>query len=165
MELTEAGRDEAGRLAARLTGHPWAAVVTSPLRRAADTARLAGFPAAVPDPDLQEWDYGADEGRTSAEIQAGRPGWTIWADGVTGGETIADVAARVDRVISRVRAREGDTLAFAHGHVLRILAARWLGEAPTFGAKLALGTGAVSVLGWEHEIAVIERWNEPPPGE
>ena len=137
-------------------------MLSSPLSRALETARLAGFGARVETTeDLLEWDYGADEGRTTPEIRGDRPGWTIWRDGPKDGETIDQVAARVERVIARVRALDGDALVFAHGHVLRVLAARWLGEPPTEGRLFALSTATLSVLGWERETAVIERWNEP----
>jgi len=161
IPLTERGRAEALGVGARLVDHTFAIVLSSPLSRALDTARLAGFGDRVETTDdLLEWDYGADEGRTTAEIRAGRPGWTIWRDGPRDGETATEVARRVDHVIARVRAADGDVLAFAHGHVLRVLAARWLGETPTEGRFYALGTATLSVLGWEHETAVIERWND-----
>ena len=129
--------------------------------RALDTARLAGFGERVETTDdLLEWDYGEDEGRTTPEIRADRPGWTVWADGPLGGETADEVAARVDRVIARVREADGDVLVFAHGHVLRVLAARWIGESPSEGRFFELGTATVSVLGWERETPTIERWNE-----
>ena len=133
-------------------------MLTSPLSRAADTAALAGFAGAVrPDPDLREWDYGALEGRLTADIRDDYPGWTIWRGPWPDGETIDAVATRADRVIGRARAAAGDVLVFAHGHLLRVLAARWLGLPPTSGALFALGTATISVLGWEHEAAVIER--------
>jgi broad specificity phosphatase PhoE len=132
------------------------------MRRALDTARLAGFgDRAKVDDDLREWDYGADEGLTTAEIREDRPGWSIWSDGPRGGETISAVAARADRVVARVLAGSGDVLAFGHGHMLRILAARWLALPPEDGRLLALGTATVSILGWEHESAVVLRWNLP----
>jgi probable phosphoglycerate mutase len=161
IPLTGAGRAQAGAVARRLAGHPFAMVLASPLSRALETARLAGFADRVETTDdLVEWDYGRDEGRTTAEIRVERPGWTIWTGGPQGGETIDDVAARVDRVIARVRAGDGDTLVFAHGHVLRIMAARWIGEPPVEGRLFALATATISVLGWEREQAVIERWND-----
>lgn len=163
IPLTELGRRQAGAVAARLANHPFAAVISSPLSRALDTARLAGFADRVRTiEDLVEWDYGRDEGRTTAEIREERPGWTIWRDGPAGGETIGHVAERVDRVIARVRATDGDTLAFAHGHVLRIMAARWIGQPPADGRLFALSTATVSVLGWERKQPVIERWNDHP---
>lgn len=160
VPLTDVGRAQAGELAALLGGRSFAEVRSSPLGRAFETARLAGFgDGVILDEDLREWDYGADEGRTTAEIRLERPGWTIWRYGARDGESIEAVAARVDRVIARARAIDGDTLCVAHGHVLRILAARWLDMPPTVGARLALATATVSVLGWERETAVIERWN------
>ena len=161
IPLTELGREQAGAVARRLVARPFAAVISSPLSRALDTARLAGFGDRVSTTDdLLEWDYGRDEGRTTAEIRGDRPGWTIWTGGPEGGETIDEVAARVDRVIARARATDGDTLAFAHGHVLRIMAARWIGEPPIEGRLFALSTATVSVLGWERDQAVLERWND-----
>ena len=161
VPLTDAGRAEANAVARKLAGHPFAHVLSSPLSRALDTARIAGFGDRVEtSDDLLEWDYGADEGLTTPEIRRERPGWTIWRNGPKDGETADEIAARVDRVIERVRAAEGNVLVFAHGHLLRVLAARWLGEPPTEGRLFALSTATVSVLGWERETAVIERWNE-----
>jgi probable phosphoglycerate mutase len=161
VPLTDVGRDQARVLGPRLADLPFAAVVSSPLARSLETARIAGYADRVStDEDLREWDYGADEGRTTAEIRAGRPGWSIWRDGVTDGETLEDVAARVDRVIARARARAGDTLCFAHGHVLRVLAARWVGLPPIEGSRFALATATISILGWERETPVIGRWND-----
>ena len=161
IPLTEVGRAQARTVARKLAGHDFALVLSSPLSRALETARLAGFAGQVETTnDLVEWNYGADEGRTTAEIREARAGWTVWRDGPLGGETADEVGARVDRVITRVRAVDGDVLVFAHGHVLRVLAARWLGEPPTEGRLYGLSTATVSVLGWERETAVIERWNE-----
>lgn len=164
IPLTDLGREQAGAVARRLAGHPFERVLSSPLSRALDTARLAGFADRVEtDDDLLEWDYGRDEGLTTVEIRsdpAGRPGWTVWTHGPAGGETADDVAARVDRVIERARAIEGDSLVFAHGHVLRVLAARWIGQPPVEGRLFALSTATVSVLGWEREQPVIQRWND-----
>jgi probable phosphoglycerate mutase len=137
----------------------FAQVLTSPLLRAVETCELAGFDGE-PDPDLLEWDYGAYEGMTSAQIRAERPGWSLWSDGVIDGEGAADVGRRVDRVIERARSVDGDTLCVAHGHVLRVLAARWLGLPPVGGRLFALGTGTVSILGWERETPVVSLWNE-----
>jgi broad specificity phosphatase PhoE len=167
VPLTETGRDQARDLGRGLAGHAFELVLTSPLSRAADTASLAGFGDVVgQDADLREWDYGALEGRLTAEIRADYPGWTIWRGPWPDGETIDAVATRADRVIRRARAAGGDVLVFAHGHLLRVLAARWLDLPPASGGLFALGTASVSVLGWEHDAAVIERWNEacPPPG-
>jgi broad specificity phosphatase PhoE len=159
IPLLEVGCAQALAAGERLRSMKFAQVLTSPLLRARETCTLAGFDG-VPDPDLVEWDYGAYEGLTSAEIRAGRPGWTLWGDGVIDGEGAADVGRRVDRVIERARLVEGDTLCVAHGHVLRVLAARWLGLPPVGGRLFALGTGTVSILGWERETPVVSLWNE-----
>ena len=162
IPLTEHGRAQAASVADELADHEFALVLSSPLSRALDTARLAGFGDRVEtSDDLLEWDYGADEGLTTPEIREERPGWTIWRDGPKGGETADEVARRVDRVIERVRAGHGDVAVFAHGHVLRVLAVRWLGEPPSEGRLYALGTATLSVLGWERDTPVIERWNMP----
>ena len=163
VPLTDLGRDQARALGRRLAGHPFALVLTSPLSRAHETATLAGFGAVVqPDPDLMEWDYGSLEGRETAEIRDAYPGWTIWRGPWPGGETIEQVAARADRVVARVRAGDvpGDALVFAHGHLLRVLAARWLGLAPTAGGHFALDTATISVLGWERGTPVVRAWND-----
>jgi probable phosphoglycerate mutase len=161
VPLTETGRAQAIALGVRLAGHPFDLVLTSPLSRAADTAALAGFgDRAIVDPDLREWDYGAFEGRLTTEIRADYPGWTIWRGPWPDGETIDQVAVRADRVVARVRAAQGDALVVAHGHLLRVLAARWLGLRPASGSLFALGTATISVLGWERESPVIETWNE-----
>jgi broad specificity phosphatase PhoE len=161
VPLTDTGRAQAVTLGRRLAGHPFALVLTSPLSRAAETARLAGFgDVAVTDADLREWDYGALEGRLTTEIRADYPGWTIWRGPWPDGETIDEVAARADRVRARVRAADGDTLVIAHGHFLRVFAARWLEQPASTGALFALGTATISILGWEHESPVIETWNE-----
>ena len=164
VDLTAEGRAQARRLGGHLSDQPFGLVLTSPLRRAAETCALAGFGGrAEPTDDLLEWDYGEYEGLTTAEIRERRPGWTLWADGVPGGETAADVGRRADRVIERARAEEAATLCFAHGHVLRVLASRWVGLPPVGGRLLALDAGAVGRLGWEREVPVIERWNAPSP--
>jgi probable phosphoglycerate mutase len=132
------------------------------MARARDTAAQAGFPDAVVDEDLREWDYGDYEGRTTSEIRAaGHPGWFLWDDGVPNGETLDDVAKRADRVIARARAADGDVLVFAHGHYLRVLASRWLDLDPAFGRHLELAPATLSVLGWEHTIPAVEAWNAP----
>jgi probable phosphoglycerate mutase len=165
VPLLDYGREQAKRLAGPLGAMEFALVLTSPLSRAFDTCALAGFAErAVVIDDLLEWDYGDYEGRTTSEIREERPGWTVWGEGVPGGETAADVGRRADRVIERGREANGDTLCFAHGHVLRVLAARWLGLPPMGGRMLALDACALGVLGWEREVPVIERWNEPSPG-
>jgi broad specificity phosphatase PhoE len=166
LALTERGRQLAVRLGEHLAGRPFALVLASPLRRATETCRLAGYgSAAVADPDLREWDYGGYEGRTTADIRAERPGWDPWRDGFPGGETIAQVAARADRAIARAAAASGDAALFAHGHLLRILAARWLGLPPEAGRLLALDTASWSVLGYERETRVVRGWNRSVAGE
>jgi broad specificity phosphatase PhoE len=161
VPLTDVGRAQAEAVAGKLAGHAFALVLSSPRSRALDTAHQAGFGDRVETTDdLLEWHYGEDEGLTTPEIRLDRPGWTVWRDGPRAGETAEEVAARVDRVIARVRSLDGDALVFAHGHVLRVLAARWIGEGPTEGRFFALSTATVSVLGWERETPVIERWNE-----
>lgn len=162
VPLTDLGRRQARALGKRLAGHPFVLVLTSPLSRARDTATLAGFgTVAQPDPDLMEWDYGSLEGRETADIRVDYPGWTIWRGPWPGGETIDQVSARADRVVARVRAGGvgGDALVFAHGHLLRVLAARWLGLAPAAGGLFALDTATISVLGRERGTPVVEAWN------
>ena len=138
-------------------------MLTSPLQRAAETCRLAGYGKhAKTRPELVEWDYGRYEGMTTKQITQTRPDWSLWRDGGPGGEKAADVGRRVDRVITEIRVAEGDVLIFAHGHVLRVLAARWLGEPPEAGRHYMLQTAALCVLGYEHADPVIRRWNQPP---
>ncbi len=146
-------------LAERLRGWAFSLVLVSPMDRARRTAELAGLHTAVTDPDLLEWDYGDYEGRTTVEIRDGRPGWNLFDDGVPGGETLAEVADRADRVIARVRAQPGDVACVAHAHLLRVMAARWLGVGADAARYLVLGPVSVSVLGWERSQAVVERWN------
>ena len=161
IPLTERGRRQATEAGARLRAQHFAQVLSSPMSRALETARLAGFgERVVVDPDLCEWDYGAYEGITTPEIRETVPGWTVWTHDVPDGEAPAHVGNRVDRVIGRIRSAEGDSVVFAHGHILRVLTARWLDLAPEDGRRFALHTATVSVLGWERETAVIERWNE-----
>jgi broad specificity phosphatase PhoE len=160
VPLTDAGREQARGLGRCLSGHPFTVVLSSPMARAADTAHLAGFPHPQTDPDLREWDYGALEGRLTAEIREDYPDWSIWDGPWPNGETIEHIAARADRLVERIRAVDGDVLVFAHGHVLRVLAARWLGLPAHIGRHFALGTATVSRLGWDRETPVIETWNE-----
>jgi probable phosphoglycerate mutase len=163
LPLTERGEQDARRLGERLRGLTFARVLTSPLLRAARTCELAGFGSvAESDRDLLEWNYGAYEGRTSAEIYAERPDWQLFRDGCPGGETAADVGARVDRVIGRARAVQGDVLLFSSAHVLRVLAARWLGLEPGGGRYFLLSTASLSALGYEHNRAqpVIRLWDD-----
>jgi probable phosphoglycerate mutase len=159
LPLTDKGREVARSLRARLEGRAFALVLCSPLSRARETAQLAGLECSGLRDDLMEWDYGDYEGLTTPEIREQRPGWYLWTDGVPGGETADDVAARCDRVIAEARAVEGDVALVAHGHILRALAARWVDEPVAFGGRLHLGTGSLSVLAYEREIAVISRWN------
>jgi probable phosphoglycerate mutase len=161
IPLTAQGREQAKALGAALRERRFALVLTSPLARAAETCRLAGFGDVVLErDDLQEWDYGAYDGRTTAEIREERPGWTLWRDGVPGGETPAEVGARADRVIAELRSADGDVAVFAHAHLLRVLAARWIDLDPSAGGRFALDTASVSILGHHRETAVIQLWND-----
>jgi broad specificity phosphatase PhoE len=160
IPLTATGVEQATALRRRIGTRRFALVLSSPLRRAWDTCRLAGFAdAARATDDLMEWDYGAYEGRTTPEIRREVPGWSIWTGGVSGGETIEDVAARARRVIVEASAAGGDVALFAHGHVLRILAACWLDLSPHEGRLFALETASIGVLGYEGTSHVIRRWN------
>jgi probable phosphoglycerate mutase len=160
VPLTDLGRQQAERVGAALRGRTFALVLTSPLQRAAETCRLAGFgEAAQARDDLREWDYGDYEGRRTAEIREEVPDWTIWTGTVPNGETLEQVGARADRVVEQTRAADGDVLIFSHGHLLRILAARWLGLEPRAGRLLALDSATLSALGYERETSVIREWN------
>lgn len=159
LPLLESGVADAVGLAPRLADQDWAEVITSPLQRASRTAELAGFSAAEPLDDLIEWRYGDYEGRTTAEIREDLPGWTVWRDGCPGGEQAADVGPRCDRVVERIRRAEGPVLVFAHGHLLRALAARWLGLDAAEGRLFRLDTATLSDLGHERETPVLLRWN------
>jgi probable phosphoglycerate mutase len=171
IPLTPRGEAAAAALAPMLARRRIVAVFTSPAQRAVRTAELAGLSDAKPDPDLWEWDYGGYDGRTTAEIQVDRPGWYLWRDGVVPGdadhpgETVAQVGAREDAVLSRVRPLlgepDGDVALVAHGHVLRVLTARWLGLEPAAGRLFRLDTGTCSTLGTEHDVPVITTWNVP----
>jgi probable phosphoglycerate mutase len=167
LPLTELGRERAALLGKYLAGTKFAAVLRSPMLRAKETCEIAGFgDVAVVDDGLKEWDYGVYEGRTTQDIQAEIPGWSVWNDPIVGGETVEQVGARADGVIARALAAAGpetdavvNVALFAHAHILRILAARWVGLEARDGALFVLGTGSVSVLGWERETRVILRWN------
>jgi broad specificity phosphatase PhoE len=162
VPLTEQGRRQAEAVGAALGDRDFALVLTSPLDRALETCRLAGFgDRAQPRDELMEWDYGAYEGRTTSEIREERPGWTLWRDGVREGETIEQVGRRVDRVLEQIRSLEGDALLFAHGHVLRVLTARWLELEPDAGRLFALDPATLNTLGHERETPVIQLWNQP----
>ncbi len=176
LPLLEVGEAQAEGLAPRLTKFSFSAVLCSPLERAVRTAELAGLgdtpggegdiedPEGAHhgiqiDPDLAEWDYGRYEGRTTVAIREERAGWDLFLDGVPEGESIDEVAARADRVVNRVLRSEGDVACVAHAHVLRVVAARWLGLEPTAAGLMVLGPASISVLGWERERRVIEHWN------
>lgn len=171
VPLTEHGREIAAKVGQFLAATKFAAVLRSPMGRARETCEIAGYGSvAVVDDGLREWDYGVYEGRTSKEIQAEIPGWSVWDDPIIGGETVEHVGERADGVIARALAAGSDAVGaqaedvanvalFAHAHILRILAARWVGLEARGGSLFALGTGSVSVLGWERETRVIQRWN------
>lgn len=162
LELTDDGRRAASRLTPSLANWKFAAFLSSPRRRARETAALALPRAAIAiDDDLAEWNYGKYEGLTTATIhESFDPKWNLWTDGCPGGETPLDVATRVDRVLARLATIEGDALCFAHGHVLRVLVARWIGLPPERGSSFFLDTATLSVLGHEHSRQVVVRWNE-----
>jgi broad specificity phosphatase PhoE len=172
IPLTARGEAVAGALAPALARRQFHAVFTSPARRAMRTAELAGLHNAKPDPDLWEWDYGGYEGLTTPQIQAERPGWYLWRDGVVPGdaahpgETVAQVGLRADAVLARVEPllAEGDVALVAHGHILRVLTARWLRLDPDDGRLFRLDTGTFSALCTEHGYPVIRTWNVPPAG-
>ena len=162
LPLTPAGEGQAAAIGRFLAARPFAVVLTSPLLRARETCRIAGYGSAARiDPGLAEWDYGAYEGLTTTQIREEAPGWTIWTGGARGGETIDQVAARARTVINHALEAGGDVALFAHGHILRILAACWLGLPPAAGQFLALNTATLSILGYERETRVIARWNQP----
>lgn len=173
VPLTEAGERQAGELRPLLRGRDVGRVVTSPLTRAVRTAELAGLSGGTADPDLREWDYGGYEGVTTVDIRRERPGWDLWSDGVVPGgpghpgETVEEVGERADRLLAPLAPLVGDAGApdvvlVAHGHVLRVVTARWLGLDPRNGALFALGTGTVSTLGREHDRPVVTSWNLSP---
>jgi probable phosphoglycerate mutase len=168
IPLLEEGRRQAEAIGALLGAYhltEFAQVLTSPLERASETCALAGFEGET-DLDLLEWDYGDYEGITTAEIQQTRPGWNLWSDGVPEGETAAEVGRRADRVVERVKSVAGDTLVVAHGHFLRVLAARWLGLPPAAGRLFMLDPGAICVLDAEHDLPAVRLWNlVAPPGD
>ena len=162
VPLTEEGRREAERLGRLLRGRRFVLVLTSPLKRAAETCWLLGYGnEAQRCDDLVEWDYGDYEGRTTLDIRNSVPGWTIFTHGAPNGETPAQVGERADRVLTQARAAGGDVLLVGHGHMLRVLTARWLGLEPVGGRLFALGPATLSSIGYEHETEVIRMWNEP----
>lgn len=158
IPLTALGREQALLAGRRLAGREWALVLASPLQRAWQTAQLAGL-EAEPEEDLMEWHYGEVEGRTTDELRAEVPGWDIWRDGPPGGETADTVGERADRVIGRAAAARGDVAIFAHGHLLCILAARWIGLPASRGGAFRLDTAAICELGFERERRVVCVWN------
>lgn len=169
IALTDHGRKRAEELREFLSGRKFAGVFTSPMQRARETCRIAGYgDVAVVEDGLKEWDYGVYEGKTTKEIRLEHPGWSVWKDEIVGGETLQHVGERADAVIAKALAAAGSDRAdgsdgavalFAHAHILRILAARWIGLPASGGSLLALGTGSVSVLGFERETRVIQSWN------
>lgn len=162
VPLTKAGRAQAIRLGTMLTEWRNARVLSSPLQRAVETCRLAGFDTDYESVDeLMEWNYGVYEGRTTSAIREEIPGWSIWTHPVPRGESIEEVGERADRVIERIRDEGQEAVVFAHGHVLRILAARWCGLSATHGRFLALDTATMSILGYERETSVVRMWNAP----
>lgn len=165
IPLTDNGRRLAERLRPALARESFALVLSSPLQRARETCRLAGLTDPAVDPDLIEWNYGQYEGITTPQIRATAPGWLIFRDGCPGGETPAEVGARADRVIGRVRAIDGDVAVFAHGHVLRVLVARWLGLPPAAGQHFLLDTGTLNVLGYYQGVPAVKTWNAPIAGD
>jgi broad specificity phosphatase PhoE len=160
LALTPEGEQEARQVGVTLEGWTFAAAYASPLRRASDTARLAGYDVELDD-DLMEWDYGEIEGRTNEEITAERPGWSKWHDDVPGGEQVDEVAVRADRFIERVADDTDDAIVFAHGHLLSMVVARWLGLAPADARRFPLETATMSVLSTKRDFSVVETLNRP----
>lgn len=170
VALTARGRAQADQLASVLRDQPFALVLASPLARAWETYERAGLTQrAEPCPDLQEWDYGDHEGRSTASVREQIPAWSVWTHPITGGESLDQVGARADRVIERADGSDGDVALFGHGHQLRILAARWVGLPPADGRLFGLDTATVSTLGYERTTRIIRHWNEDShlrgPGE
>lgn len=162
IDLTPDGERQARELNARLAGRRFAAVISSPRKRALRTAELAGLPLTGIDDELAEWNYGEYEGITTEEIQRTRdPQWNLWIDGAPGGESPDQVGARLDRVLARAAAIDGDVALIGHAHALRVVGARWIGLPASGGGKLRLDTATLSVLGHEHGRPVILRWNSP----
>jgi broad specificity phosphatase PhoE len=163
LPLVQAGREQAQALAGALRERSVSRVLSSPLRRALETCELTGFGDRVEIRDeLHEWDYGEYEGLTTPQIRERRSDWSLWQDGCPGGETPQQVAARADQLLESLEDTDGEVIVFAHGHILRVIAARWIEMPVAAGARLALSAGAVSVLGHERELRVVRRWNEVP---
>ena len=162
IPLTEHGRRAARLLRQVLPGETFSLVLTSPLRRARETCELAGFGRiAHIEPDLMEWNYGEYEGLKTEQIRLTRPGWSVFRDGCPGGESPEQIGARADRILSIVRASQGDVALFAHGHILRVLAARWINLSPGYGEHFLLDTATVNVLGYYRESPAFKIWNAP----
>ncbi|MEO8725440.1 MAG: histidine phosphatase family protein [Acidobacteriaceae bacterium] len=159
VPLTEHGREQAVEVGKLLQGKHFALVLTSPMGRARETCRLAGIQNPVVDDNLREWDYGDYEGLSTPDVQKMRPGWSLWKDGVVHGETVEEVGERAKAVITKALAAEGEVLLVAHGHILRILTACWLGLPADDGRLFALETATLSSLGYEHQTRVIRSWN------
>ena len=164
VPLLEEGERQARAVGEALRGRRFALVLSSPLQRALETARLAGYEPELRE-ELAEWDYGDYEGRTTAEIRETVPDWTIWRYGAAGGESPDQVGARADLVLQEVRSADGDVLVFSHGHVLRVIAARWLDAQPSGGRLFALDPATLSILGYEREQPVLSTWNQPVVSE
>jgi probable phosphoglycerate mutase len=164
LPLTPEGERRAAAIGKLLAGKKFALVLTSPMQRARETCRIAGYAdSAQVDPNLSEWNYGDYEGKSTPQIRQTRPGWELWKDGVPNGETVEQVYARAARVIERAAAAPGDAALFAHGHILRILTACWLALPPNGGRLFALSTATLSMLGYERDQRVISLWNQPAP--
>jgi probable phosphoglycerate mutase len=162
LPLTAEGERRAAAMGKFLNGRPFALVLTSPMLRARETCRIAGYgDVAQIEDNLREWDYGVYEGKSTPDIRKERPGWELWKDGVIGGESVEQVYARASKVIDRATQANGVAALFAHGHILRILTACWLALQPKDGRLFALSTATLSVLGYEREQRVISRWNQP----
>lgn len=157
--LTEIGRQQAIALKGMLAGYDFARVLSSPLSRARETAALAGYASLVVDDDLMEWDYGIYEARRTRDIRQDISGWTVWTHEMVGGESLEDLSARCDRIIEQTHKVDGQVAVFGHGHALRVMGARWMGQPPGAGANLVLETASISVLGWERANRVIIHWN------
>ena len=162
LPLTAEGERRAAAMGEFLKGRPFSLVLTSPMLRARETCRIAGYGAqAQIETNLSEWNYGDYEGKSTPDIRKERPGWELWHDGVPNGETVEQVYARAGQVIHRTEQSDGDVALFAHGHILRILTACWLSLKPVDGRLFALSTATLSILGYEREQRVISRWNQP----
>ena len=162
LPLTERGREVARALAPLLAPRSFGLVLVSPLRRALETCELCGLGALAQErPDLMEWDYGDYEGLTTPQIHEQRPAWDLWRDGCPGGEDAAAVGVRADRVVAELAGAAVPSAVFSHGHMLRVLGARWIERPPQLGARLALSTGGLCLLGHEHTNRVLARWNSP----